>query len=454
MVQQLTVTITQQATTNTEVTSRLQESQVQTRLLADQLATSRARRPEGLLDPKMVGKVKQFDGHRGSWKTWEFHWKAWHISQEFRWQRWFQQVETTAPEVMNHVMEDDMQRALSTQLYYALIMAMPEDSVGEMIMRNCPEGEGAVAWKRLLKEYSPNQDGDVVNLFRQLVATKFQKDADITVEIGRLDETITRYQKASGETISENITRGVLLGALENEPELQSHIFRNMSSLATYADVKNIILTSLAAQRSIQGPMPMEIGALGKGKKGKGKGKEKGKDGGAKGKGKDKGKSKTDKSKLECYYCGKTGHIKSECRSFLADQKKKEQGNGGEAQNTQSRKARKAAALEAQSSTASAGQRETPGDPGTARVQSLTVESERNPESQSEEHLHPKFIFMLRARRASKERVAPHRRRVRTRSASKERLPPHRRREGQEVRAGSGCHRTAAREARREGTTA
>ncbi len=27
-------------------------------------------------------------------------------------------------------------------MYFLLAMAMPDDSVGEMILRNCPEGEG------------------------------------------------------------------------------------------------------------------------------------------------------------------------------------------------------------------------------------------------------------------------------------------------------------------------
>ena len=54
----------------------------------------------------------------------------------------------------------------------------------------------------------------------------------------------------------------------------------------------------------------------------KGKGDAKGKKGG-----KNSG-SGADKSKVVCWYCGKTGHYQEECRQRLADEKKKGKGQG------------------------------------------------------------------------------------------------------------------------------
>eukprot|EP00959_Pyramimonas_sp_CCMP1952_P389311 8157656-Pyramimonas_sp.AAC.1 len=51
------------------------------------------RRMEGILDSKIVGKVKQFDGQRSSWKTFEFHWKAYLVANDFRFRRMFQAIE-------------------------------------------------------------------------------------------------------------------------------------------------------------------------------------------------------------------------------------------------------------------------------------------------------------------------------------------------------------------------
>eukprot|EP00959_Pyramimonas_sp_CCMP1952_P045022 940565-Pyramimonas_sp.AAC.1 len=67
---------------------------------------------------------------------------------------------------------------LSTQLYYRLVLAMPEDSVGESIMRNVLHGEGGQAWIRLKAEYAPNEPGNVVARMRQLMTTQFALDAD------------------------------------------------------------------------------------------------------------------------------------------------------------------------------------------------------------------------------------------------------------------------------------
>eukprot|EP00959_Pyramimonas_sp_CCMP1952_P262695 5493051-Pyramimonas_sp.AAC.1 len=64
-----------------------------------------------------------------------------------------------------------------------LVLAMPEDSTGESILSNTPEGEGALAWKKLLNEYSPNEPGNIVGQFRKILGTVFPNDADIVTEI-------------------------------------------------------------------------------------------------------------------------------------------------------------------------------------------------------------------------------------------------------------------------------
>ena len=48
--------------------------------------------------------------------------------------------------------------------------------------------------------------------------------------------------------MSANISRGILLGALSEEPHLQKHLFRNLRSLATYADMRAEVVNALAAE--------------------------------------------------------------------------------------------------------------------------------------------------------------------------------------------------------------
>eukprot|EP00959_Pyramimonas_sp_CCMP1952_P148278 3102256-Pyramimonas_sp.AAC.1 len=88
---------------------------------------------------------------------------------------------------------------LSTQLYYMLVPAMPEDSAGETIVRNVLRGEGGQAWIRLKAVYAPNEPGNVVVRMRQLMSTQFAPNTDVANEIGTLDLVINKYEKAADE---------------------------------------------------------------------------------------------------------------------------------------------------------------------------------------------------------------------------------------------------------------
>ena len=82
------------------------------------------------------------------------------------------------------------------------------------------------------------------------------------------------------------------------------------------------------ARETLNGPTPMDVSAVCKGKKGKEKGKGKGKKGKGKSKGKtdDKGKEKDPAANPDaetiCYYCHRKGHRKRDCRTFEKDSKK------------------------------------------------------------------------------------------------------------------------------------
>ncbi len=142
----------------------------------------------------MLQKMKQFEGTKSTWRSWEFHWKAYLIAHDGRYRDFFAAVESSSCEVLNSAMSP-AQKELSNQMYFMLAMAMPDDSVGEMILRNCPKGEGAAAWKRLSNEYSPTEPGDVVAQFRRVLTTVFPQGSNIALEISKLDEALSRYCK-------------------------------------------------------------------------------------------------------------------------------------------------------------------------------------------------------------------------------------------------------------------
>eukprot|EP00959_Pyramimonas_sp_CCMP1952_P329263 6893335-Pyramimonas_sp.AAC.1 len=68
------------------------------------------------------------------------------------------------------------------------------------------------------------------------MSTQFAPNTDVANEIEKPDLETNKYEKAADEQVSDNIKKGILIGALQNEPDLQKHVFRNLRNLATYLE--------------------------------------------------------------------------------------------------------------------------------------------------------------------------------------------------------------------------
>ena len=218
---------------------------------------------------------------------------------------------------------------------------------------------GYEAYRILLREMEPCQRMRSLALARELASySKFEKGKSLHEQLVRFEELVQTYEACSGSTYSDDLKMSTVIS---NSPEpLRSQLQLRVSSSTTYNQLREMILqferlntkwTGLSAlpstgeSYSSDGPSPMDVGQVGKGKgwggfagqKGKGK-KGKGKSGG---KGK-KGKSKEDQQKGKgkkggspgkgkggkpgksgdvCNYCGKTGHWKNECWKRQQDEK-------------------------------------------------------------------------------------------------------------------------------------
>ena len=113
------------------------------------------------------------------------------------------------------------------------------------------------------------------------------------------ERKVREYEEQSGEVLSDSVKCGVLTASVL-EPQLKLHLQMNAYRLTTYIMLRQELRDIKQAQTSWQGPVPMEIGAIGaSGKYGKGKNKPTGKSKGKEGKGDD------DKKKdVECFHCG------------------------------------------------------------------------------------------------------------------------------------------------------
>ena len=152
------------------------------------------------------------------------------IAQVRKYRDLLRQIDNS-PEAMSHV---DLQREakdLSAQLHFALVLVTPKESVGDMIVRNVAQGEGAVAWRMLMDEYAANEPGNVLAACANMADLEFQPETDIVVGVNKRHEYMAWHQKRFGETLPDTISRRPLIHALSNEPELQRRVMRNTARI-------------------------------------------------------------------------------------------------------------------------------------------------------------------------------------------------------------------------------
>ena len=130
------------------------------------------------------------------------------------------------------------------------------------------------------------------------------------------EKDIREFQNQTGHEVPDFILGGILVNGVQ-DPALKDHLVMHSARLDNYAKLRAEVWEIARAKSMLVGD-PMEVDALRKGK-GKGKDNDKGKgkgkwQQGEKGKGKYKGKKE-----VECFYCGRLGHKKTDCRKRQVD---------------------------------------------------------------------------------------------------------------------------------------
>ena len=282
----------------------------------------------GLIDTRTLGKPETFKGDANEFADWQFIFKSYMSCVNPLFAELLERVEASKVPVPNRFLKEN-ERAMSSQLYFVLVMLLRNRALD--IAYNAGVAEGLEAYRRLRQQYHPRVASRYVGSLSAILATKF--GSDIEAELESFDKVVRRYEMESGKTIDDEMLLGIVIHGLQDQAT-RDHLIMNASRLTTYDTVRTELLEMARTNRVLQQmPVPMDISAARY--KGKGKGKKgdtKGKDPKGKGKSEDKGrKGKSSKGKTqktenphkdkECRYCHKMGHIKSECRKRIADEK-------------------------------------------------------------------------------------------------------------------------------------
>ena len=250
----------------------------------------------------------------------------------------------------------DEAKVRSKQLYSILCGILKGRAL--QVLRATSEQHGYEVWRQLVNLYSPHTKQRSLGIMTALMSfPSFSKDRSYLEQIQGLDRLAEEFRKSSGKAVQDEMMLGILTKALPAHVRQQVQL--SMSESSTYAEVRERVLSfetvshvynaskiqqEFGVGAVYNGPQPMEIDLVSKGKgkwwtKNNQKGDYKGKKGdGTKGGHKDdrtnKGKGKGDKSgsgkasadkgkakgqgqdkvpKGNCLYCGKPGHWKKDC---------------------------------------------------------------------------------------------------------------------------------------------
>ncbi|CAK0815286.1 unnamed protein product, partial [Prorocentrum cordatum] len=310
-----------------------------------------------LLDSRGIGKVPTFSGKREHFEDWIFPFESY--CGLLGWTAGLERSRG-AEEPLT---ADDFgeQGVLAGRSLYHLL-ASTAKGAAQSIVKLCPRGDGFEAMRRLYKEYMPRLNEEHGQMLQHILTPTWWKDREgkerFTEVLIAWDELISRYERATGEQVTQNMkTSTIMAHAPEEVKVMLRSAQREVRS--DIAQMRNCIFEAVIGQSGVvsrpptanKGRNDMGVDAISKGKgkdgtdkcqichkpshtsrdcfwrdkgkqkgDGKGRGAAAGTQGGkdAKGKGKD-GCTFSGK----CDYCHKTGHKKADCKKRIADERSK-----------------------------------------------------------------------------------------------------------------------------------
>ncbi|CAK0858488.1 unnamed protein product [Prorocentrum cordatum] len=293
--------------------------------------------PQDLVDTRLLAKPKAFGGSEDEWPGWSFKMLAYlGALDEMMANELTAAMTFPLEEVRNARLLEEGASQRSRQLYFILVLLL--EGAALQLIKPVGVGEGYRAWRTLQDMYEPDRPGRHAGLLQELIAFQFPED-NIVGTLADFDFKVTKYESQSHERIGDRIKMAILQRGIQDEA-LRAHLVHNASRLTTWELMRNevhMVISTRSAISAVPPPVPMDTSAVEKARRERDKGKgKKGKEGkGRKGKGGDnstdqRSQAAKDRAEKRCFHCHKTGHVKNECRKFLAEQKKKKGTNAVE----------------------------------------------------------------------------------------------------------------------------
>lgn len=160
-----------------------------------------------IIDTRLIGKPKDFQGTQEKWPSWSFTFKAYCGAVSHDMSELMKSVVLTNIEVAMGGLTA-VQEQFSKFLYYMIVMLVVEGSPAYAKVRGCPEGNGLEAWRRFHAEFEPQVRGRFQSMLQGLMAAKFGTVAlqNISSELENFERECVRYEDQPKQRIpSERI---------------------------------------------------------------------------------------------------------------------------------------------------------------------------------------------------------------------------------------------------------
>ena len=215
------------------------------------------------LEGKKFARVSKFDGKENEFADYAFQMK---LAMKAADKEAFELMEKCAG-IKTEIQMEDLQienseyEQLAVEMYDIIGLSVTGEAL--TIVRSVPDMNGAEAWRRLTRRYSPKTPArTLVKLMEVLNPGKAKSVHELTGMIEAWELKIGLLEKECQEKISDKIKSAVLLGMCMQE--LQDIIVQRAESVEQFAKVKEIVLNFIDNRRSqIPAPSPMDVGIVG-----------------------------------------------------------------------------------------------------------------------------------------------------------------------------------------------
>ena len=209
------------------------------------------------LDTRSLGKPEVFSGESTKWRDSSIVLKSYISAADHNANALLAHAEASREPVLN-VALDAASSAISSQLYYVLIMTCRGPALDRVV--NSGPGEGLEAWRQLTLANDPQTGTRHAGMLLELLPYSFE--GDILARLEAFERDLAKYEQSTGERMPAGIKIGTVV---RQSPEgaLRQRLIMNMDRFQTWEVFKHEIQNVKRAQAAAQsGPSPMNLDSL------------------------------------------------------------------------------------------------------------------------------------------------------------------------------------------------